>query len=493
MTRTLQILALVLLSTRAVPAQASEELDRILTLPGIHTKLIGQEFCIQCHDETQRTSDTKCLDCHEEVRRGMDRGSGYHYNVVIRDEQTCESCHKEHRGEGEKLALWFDEDGMRAFDHEPTGYRLEEAHAEVECRKCHRVSNVGEPITQRTRREESLLGLRAECRSCHQDLHEGKLGADCEQCHGVGKGTELVDGAPFDHDRTDYALAGGHVTVDCRKCHGSGRSMDAVPFGACTDCHEDSHQGQLADRPDEGRCDACHDLHGFTPSLYELADHNDSRYKVTGAHRAVACTACHLKERIGGRETVRLDIAALDCESCHADDVPPGHVAEIRDRLQCEDCHTDSDWRNMVYDHSRTEYALTGSHRETSCLPCHQAEYHETSEERICYVHVSTDCIACHDDVHVRQFPENSCESCHTTENWKPETFDHQVNSTYALEGKHRDVSCEGCHRIELTSNDQPFRRFKPLSSECETCHGADGSVLSLSSADAGATGASRP
>ncbi len=496
MKRGVFVLLLLFLHGSLLPAQVPDPapLDRTQVLPGVHQKLLGQEHCIKCHDATQRANDQKCLDCHKEIQTQLDRGAAYHSNVVSQQGQICETCHKEHRGEAQKLTTWTDDETMKAFDHRPTGYALEQAHSKVECRKCHQPEFVTAKVSQRTRPEDSFIGLTSSCVSCHKDVHVAKLGTDCERCHTLEKWNILVPNAPFDHAKTDYALLGKHTKVDdCKKCHKSGRNMDELPFAACTDCHADKHQGQLLDRADAGKCDACHDVNGFAPALYELEDHRQSRYPLEGGHRAVACNACHKKEMIAGAEGVRLDFASFECEACHQSPTV-GHVVELSpEKYNCKSCHTDARWQEVGFDHEQSKYKLTGRHRQVACKKCHQTEGAQTPEERVRYVEMAQDCSSCHQDVHAGQFPKDSCKNCHTTEDWKPTLFDHQKNSEYALVGKHLDAKCEACHRVESTADGTLFRRYKPIDKDCRICHGGDGSILAVFASNPNLSGIGRP
>ncbi|MHC4846472.1 MAG: cytochrome c3 family protein [Planctomycetota bacterium] len=168
----LAVTAVAVAMPLVAPGQTSiDSLDITLEWPRVHEVLAGQEHCARCHDATQRPSNDRCLECHEEIRVGPETVAGDHDNVVRRDGQDCTTCHREHRGASEERTLWNDENGMKRFDHEPTDYPLSGRHAEVQCRTCHRPENVVERVTQRSRPEESLLGLSSACASCHADVH----------------------------------------------------------------------------------------------------------------------------------------------------------------------------------------------------------------------------------------------------------------------------------------------------------------------------------
>jgi len=61
------------------------------------------------------------------------------------------------------------------------------------------------------------------------------------------------------------------------------------------------------------------------------------------------------------------------------------------------------------------------------------------------------------------------CQSCHTAQGWTPARipadFDHRKWSGFALEGRHADVSCRGCHL------DLRFDRPEIAQDDCASCH----------------------
>ncbi len=477
MRRMIITMALLALSVLSAQAQSDTPLDRTRTLSGIHKELIGQDHCIKCHDATQRADDAKCLKCHEEIQSGLDRGAGYHYRVVTMDDGICESCHKEHRGEIEKLATWHDDESMKRFEHTLTGYELDGSHIEQDCVKCHEPSKVAAVVSQRQDLTASFIGLQQDCMSCHEDVHLAKLGVDCLSCHDTGKWPELLPEALFDHAKVDYQLEGMHADLKCEVCHKTERQLDPIEFAACLDCHEDSHAGQLADREDKGKCESCHDVKGFMPAAYDLTEHAESRFPLAGLHQAVSCKACHETQVIEGVETARFDYESRGCEDCH-EDPRAGHSSQVAETYGCQDCHVDTGWRERVYDHDRSEFKLTGGHDLLACELCHETRDPGLDSELVLYRDIGKDCFACHGGTHAGQFAEDSCEQCHDTENWRPDRFDHQVASTYKLEGKHLDAECETCHHMEQDSNGKAFRRLKPLGAACVDCHDAGGSVL---------------
>ena len=317
--------------------------------------------------------------------------------------------------------------------------QVAELHAKVEekCFECH-----------------AALGrsFKPKCVTCHKEVgvdrdqkrgFHGKTDTDqCEVCHSDHKGRafQLVtfDQKAFDHSQTEYPLAGKHAEVACDKCHLTPKSRE--PPRVCHACHEqdDYHKGTLGKK-----CEQCH----VDASWKEIRfDHDQTDFPLNGKHEPVKCEQCHPKE---------LDIKETPtaCVACHKKDDP--HKDILGD--QCESCHTDQDWKtSIIFDHGKTDYPLTGKHRETQCLDCHKTpKLAETPHA----------CDACHkkDDIHKGNLG-TKCEQCHVPSDWKRFRFDHS-KTRYPLLGKHEAALCKDCHAGE---------RYKNLPMECSGCHKDD-------------------
>jgi hypothetical protein len=57
---------------------------------------------------------------------------------------------------------------------------------------------------------------------------------------------------------------------------------------------------------------------------------------------------------------------------------------------------------------------------------------------------------------------DTNCGACHTPEGWRPVSFAHD-RTGFPLEGRHREVSCKGCHRTSSFAD--------PLPRACSACH----------------------
>jgi hypothetical protein len=494
-----------------------------------HAKVEGSQNCLKCHDPRKGVSPEKCLECHPALRGRIQAGQGLHARAEYR---PCETCHVEHHGRDVDLVWWGDK-GRESFDHQLTGYPLEGKHASLQCASCHSPrlgasylglkrtctpchadphrgqfgsstceSCHGQQAWKPARFDHSqtaypLTGLHAavacdkchpsvkgpggesrkfkgiafdSCARCHRDAHQGKLGVNCTQCHSTA-GWRRYDAKAFDHSRTAYPLAGRHAAVACGKCHLPGRPM-RFKHDQCSDCHADTHRGQLARRADKGRCDVCHTVEAFSPARYGPEEHKTSAYPLAGAHLAVPCDACHRRD---ARKVMRLRFATTRCVDCHKDP-HKGELDRYAPKAGCESCHKVDSWRAVTFDHSRTHFALTGGHLKAACSACHKKPESGPEAGRMKLAGLPLSCAGCHRDVHARQLADakgvTACERCHETESWKAARFAHDRDSTYPLQGAHARVACGGCHKAE-GSGSARFVRYKPLGKDCKDCHGA--------------------
>jgi hypothetical protein len=444
-----------------------------------------------------------CRDCHREAlnpraaelrRAGKDPSRSF-----LGLGTDCLSCHRdEHRGQFEADRCLGCHDRERwspavGFAHERTAFPLTGLHREVACEGRHAAVEApldGDPDHLR------FVGVAfAECSSCHRDPHAGRFGAGCGECHDTG-GWSRIDSAGFDHDLTRYPLEGRHRRLACERCHRPGAPRRGLASEACTDCHRDEHAGQLAGRADGGACESCHSVRGFLPAVYGLEEH-DRVFVLEGAHRELACDACHQEVpaaelvaaglvesgAAGSRSTLtRFRFASTGCIDCNVD--PHACSATIAGAaLACESCHRSSAWSEIAFDHALAGFALEGAHRELGCALCHHpvavagADGARGEPPAIAFDGLTTTCATCHGDPHRGQLADaggaTACARCHATESWIPASgFDHSRDAGFLLEGAHAGVACEGCHRSE-TDAEGPFVRFRPLAARCSDCHGA--------------------
>jgi hypothetical protein len=252
-------------------------------LRGTHRKVA----CDTCHvGERYKGIGTGCADCHkiQDVHTG-------------RYGPNCQSCHDQNKWQ------------TITFNHDrDTKYPLRGAHVKVKCDTCH----TGDDIYHEK--------LGTACIACHRrdDRHAGQEGTRCEQCHSEDNWRQV---ASFDHDLTRFPLIGQHAIVACEECHLSLRYKDASLD--CASCHEDDHhEGRLTPN-----CALCHNPNGW--ALWRFDHDKQTRYPLTGKHRGLDCTACHVTKHL-----TKISLAT-NCYSCHQkDDVHHGALG-----TNCERCH----------------------------------------------------------------------------------------------------------------------------------------------------------
>jgi hypothetical protein len=272
-------------------------------------------------------------------------------------------------------------------------------------------------------------------------------------------------------------LIQGHAKYEqeCSNCHQlfSKQSQSRL----CLDCHEDVDADVRSEKGFHGRsgvgdqeCKACHADHlgrtaDIVPFSRETFDHEQTDYPLRGAHATVECAGCHATGK-------KYRAARQECFSCHEDDdVHHGNLGEA-----CTDCHEVKGWKQHEFDHDETDYRLLGKHAEVACDGCHAGERYEGTPEA---------CNDCHrfNDVHAGRFGA-ACDDCHSARGWKKITFDHD-ETDFRLQGRHRKVSCAGCHREgdfgrELPGDCHSCHRDVDkhkgnYGKQCDSCHGTDG------------------
>jgi hypothetical protein len=271
-------------------------------------------------------------------------------------------------------------------------------------------------------------------------------------------------------------LIQGHAKLDeeCKQCH--------VKFDRtgqdrlCMDCHKPVGLDMREKTGFHGRqkpqfCRSCHTDHkGRDIRIAEFDkkqfDHDQTDYVLHGKHAKIDCEKCHESGK-------KYREAATDCNTCHKkDDKHKGSLGP-----KCADCHNESSWKEVKFDHDKTDFALTGKHIDVKCADCHKdTKYKETPKT----------CIGCHkkDDDGVKGHKGlygEKCETCHNAKAWKPSKFNHDTDTKYALNGKHKSVKCADCHTGNLykvkTSqvcydcHKKDDKHKDSLGKECAACH----------------------
>lgn len=321
--------------------------------------------------------------------------------------------------------------------------KVSRAHEKQEdnCANCHDRSNV---------RTQTAL-----CLDCHKAIaadlraHHGYHGrmpnagvGDCRACHTEHKGRKAdimqLSRAQFDHHLTDFAIEGAHTALGCDGCHKAGEAWRKAPT-TCVGCHktDDVHHGQFTQA-----CSECHSSKSWTGGKF---DHDKTDFKLTAAHQAVTCNACHVAGRY--KQTPRT------CAGCHAtDDEHRGARGE-----ECGKCHSMKEWKTAKYDHLKeTKYALLGVHADIHCLACHRSGNYKEK--------IPKDCNGCHraDDAHAARFGAK-CDDCHSNEKWRPVTYDHAAKTKFPLKEAHARTDCYACHTAVVAK--------QKLAKDCAGCH----------------------
>jgi hypothetical protein len=324
------------------------------------------------------------------------------------------------------------------------------SHAQIgkKCAQCHPAFWETDRMSDRcvvchediTRQLASPLAL-------HGVLRENNPTMDCRRCHPDHRGVAALLTAfnsSFPHERLGFSLA-AHPGTTCADCHnGKYTTFDTV---TCTNCHREMDSvftttHELAYGID---CLGCHD---GAESLGANFDHARVQFPLTGLHQDLICTKCHLN----ARSSADLKNTPSQCINCHAKDEPH----EGRFGTACETCHNTSGWKPAKFDHELANFKLTGKHIDVACEKCHTNGT---------YKGTPSICGSCHqkDDTHQGQFGAD-CGLCHSTNGWKPSTFDHNL-SAFKLTGAHLNADCKQCHQNGV---------FKGTPTNCYACHAKD-------------------
>jgi len=370
---------------------------------------------------------------------------------------TCTTCHT--------INGWK----PSSFNHSQY-FTLVGAHTQLDCNKCHSVSYANTPT---------------DCYGCHKNTFEAttnpnhvnsKFPTDCTKCHTSSAWIP----SSFNHATTQFPLTGAHTSVSCANCHTTGYTNTPTD---CYSCHAQNYNSTTNPNHAASQfpttCNQCHSTTGWKPASF---DHSTTQFPLTGAHTAVACVQCHTS---GYTSTPK------DCYSCHKANYDattnPKHSIASGFPTTCNQCHSTTGWKPASFDHSTTQFPLTGAHASvTDCTKCHATGYTGTS----------TDCYSCHKQKYdATTNPKHStagfttaCKDCHKTTAWTPATFDHTAYFPIAS-GKHTGISCTtchntanyanftclsgGCHPKSSTDNKHvgEVNGYSYVSSECYRCH----------------------
>lgn len=413
------------------------------TLEGKHEEI----KCEDCHNKDKIISPeikkregtylglrSKCADCH----------SDYHQQTLS---NNCENCHG------------FDSfRPAPKFDHSTAMFILDGAHKTVKCEACHNI------LKRNGKEFQVFKGLKFDmCMDCHEDIHKGKFGTNCESCHSAESFHKLKNKESFDHDRTGFKLIGKHNSVECGQCHKNGFKVK-LKSAACIDCHKDYHNGEFAENNKTRDCKDCHNEKGFQPSLFTIEKHNDLDFSLLGGHLAVPCENCHRKEK-----EWEFRFSDNKCVNCHENIHGNTISQKFWSNGNCESCHVFDNWHVVNFKHIETGFELLGVHKTIQCGVCHKDD---NSNFKYKFLQLNNACESCHRDIHHGQFRKSEktlCESCHAFVNWEPVKFSHAV-SRFKLDGAHKNVACVKCHP-KVTEGGVEFVKYKFSEIKCSSCH----------------------
>lgn len=470
----------------------SSGLKALILMPGPVTEAHADEEknCDSCHSSFDKSAqDILCLECHEEVAEDRNTQKGFHGRSASASKAACKSCHGDHKGRDYDIVS-LDTD---TFDHNDTNFMLEGKHTNIRCESCHLEEKLyreagGECYDCHQDEDPHRESLGEECGSCHEsyswqkrktfdhdatefplrghheklqcnechageeytfqsiecvschgvmDIHLGKYGQSCDQCHSQTDWSE----PEFDHGaETDFKLTGKHQEQSCQACHFNGMS-DNTPSMDCNSCHQSSdvHAGRHG-----SECESCHDTKGWDKPQF---DHGkETNWPLTGEHEDIPCLQCHR----GSLD----DELNTDCQVCHKSD----DVHQSDSLSDCANCHQPETWsKTPTFDHELSVFPLEGMHAIAPCQSCHKSFQYNNTDNK---------CDACHsaDDTHDSSLGQQ-CESCHNPNAWSLWLFDHDTRTDFELSGAHEDLACASCHQ----GNDPD-----DVPGTCAGCHAAD-------------------
>lgn len=412
---------------------------------------------------------SNCQSCHKDPHKGAFQEAKFN--------GSCEKCHT--------TAGWKNNRPAGNFSHNISSFPLNGKHADVACGKCHKDSDFHRKVEH------------DKCGSCHEDIHKGQFvsraeGSDCGSCHN-DSGFKPTLFSRETHLKAAFPLREKHSEVECGSCHRlQGKdTVYATRQLLCNSCHAEPHGGEFAKSPWMNRCDTCHTPAGFESNSFTVARHAQTQFPLAGKHTTVACNDCHkplatapvsavaagsvLLAKLGTAvfpsAQRQFHIASKTCASCHAD--------PHQTQLTCETCHNNPEqWKLVLpFDHSKTKFALDGTHKDANCLQCHNPAGPTASIVATAvpvFSKTPVQCSGCHQDYHGGQFlrtaPQEECSTCHVAVRWKQEHFDHD-RTNMPLDRRHVDVACDKCHKDQKEAAGQKFRVYRGTPTDCVKCH----------------------
>jgi hypothetical protein len=423
-------------------------------LSGVHAAL----DCVSCHAGNRFAgTPASCYGCHAKEFAATTNPN--HPSAGFPTD--CSLCHNS--------STWL----TATFNHSTSGFPLTGAHAATPCAQCHVNNQFANTATQ--------------CAGCHLKVYQTATNPNhatsgfpttCEVCHT----TTAWSPATFNHAASKFPLTGAHVNTPCAQCHVNNDFVNTST--QCASCHlatfnKTTNPNHVA----AGFPTDCSVCHSTTDWLNAVFNHNNTKFPLVGAHKPLACSACHSNGQFA--------TLATTCVSCHLKDFQgannPPHAASGFPQT-CEVCHTATAWSPASFNHGTTKFPLTGAHVNTPCTSCHINNV---------FAGTPTDCYSCHkteyqttnNPNHAASGFPTSCADCHTTTTWTGATFTHSKFPIYS--GNHARVwttcgdchtnpanyqsfTCINCHTHNQTSTDaqhRGVRNYAYAPTTCYSCH----------------------
>jgi hypothetical protein len=171
--------------------------------------------------------------------------------------------------------------------------------------------------------------------------------------------------------------------------------------------------------------------------------------KLIEAHKTLEtdCFTCH---------TTFLGASAEKCITCHkvADigilttkgmpKLTTKPTINFHQKLTAQDCitcHSDHDGVALYRNKHKFSHALLDTASRTQCNACHQKPKDEKHRQ-----------------------VSDTCSQCHSSEKWKPATFDHKLLEKAELE------QCTNCHKAKVPTD----KLHQQVSAKCGQCHSTE-------------------
>ncbi len=421
--------------------------------------------CSRCHTDLTNYSNisSDCIDCHQE-----DYNNATSPNHVASNFPTdCKICHT--LAPGWKPADFSNHDALFPI------YSGEHKGEWDNCTDCHNVPGNYAIFTCISCHEHNQSEMNNE----HDDVGGYSYNSNaCFECHPTGDGDKV-----FDHNTSNFPLTGAHTATLCADCHTSGYSGTASDCSAChTDDFNQSVNPNHVSADLSTNCTECHTTApDWKPANFQV--HDNLYFPIySGEHNAEwsECVECH----------TNLDnYTIFTCTDCHdhnqadTDSEHEGLAGYEYNSNYCLDCHPRGDGEG-AFDHSLSNFPLTGAHITTGCAECHTNGYSGTP----------TYCAECHttdynnstNPNHQQAAISDDCIQCHTTAaGWTPAGFDH-ANSGFPMTGGHETATCASCHTngytgtpsycaechiTDYNNSTNPNHQQASISDDCVQCH----------------------